>query len=60
LRQGEQIALKSDDITDVFGGLLIREYGYNYPVWFDGISRDTIRYSKHKAFSLKAGYTKNS
>lgn len=47
-------------ITDVFGGLLIREYGYNYPVWFDGISRDTIRYSKHKAFSLKAGYTKSS
>ena len=46
-------------ITDVFGGLLIREYGYNYPVWFDGISRDTIRYSKYKAFSLKAGYTKS-
>ncbi len=20
-------------ITDAFGGLLIREYGYNYPIW---------------------------
>jgi len=47
-------------ITDAFGGLLIREHGYNYPVWFDGVSRDTIRYSKHKAFSLKVGYTKSS
>jgi hypothetical protein len=47
-------------ITDAFGGLLIREYGYNYPLWIDGVSRDTIKYSKHKVFSLKAGYTKSS
>ena len=47
-------------ITDAFGGLLIKEYGYNYPVWIDGVSRAAIGYSKHKAFSLKAGYTKSS
>lgn len=47
-------------ITDAFGGLLIGEYGYNYPVWIDGVSRATIGFSRRKAFTLKADYTKNS
>ncbi len=47
-------------ITDAFGGLLIREYGYNYPIWIDGISRAAIGYSRRKALSLKDGYTKSS
>ena len=40
-------------ITDVFGGLLIRECGYNYPVWIDGVSRAEIGYSRREAFELK-------
>jgi len=47
-------------ITDVCGGLLIREYGYSYPVWIDGVSRAQIGFSPHKAFELKASYTKSS
>jgi hypothetical protein len=47
-------------ITDIFGGLLIREYGYNYPVWIDGVSRAQIGYSRNKAFELKDSYTKSS
>jgi hypothetical protein len=47
-------------ITDVFGGLLIKEYGYNYPVWVDGVSRAQIGYSRRKAFELKASYTQSS
>ena len=41
-------------ITDAFNGLLIREYGYNYPVWIDAVSRATIGYSRRKATSLKS------
>jgi hypothetical protein len=41
-------------ITDAFGGLLIRECGYNYPVWIDGVSRAAIGYSRRKATSLKS------
>ncbi len=37
-------------ITDVFGGLLIRKYGYNYPLWIDGVSRAAIANNKKKAF----------
>jgi hypothetical protein len=47
-------------IVDVFGGLLIRQYGYNYPVWIDGVSRAQIEYSPRKAFKLKGSYTKSS
>jgi hypothetical protein len=47
-------------ITDVFGGLLIRQNGYNYPVWINGVSRAKIGYSRRKAFELKASYTKSS
>lgn len=47
-------------ITDVFGGLLIKECGYNYPLWIDGVSRAQIGFSPHKAFELKASYTKSS
>ena len=44
-------------ITDAFDGLLTKEYGYNYPVWIDGVSRAEIGHSRHKASSLKADYT---
>ena len=47
-------------ITDVFGGLLIRQYGYNYPVWIDGVSRAQIGYGSRKAFELRDSYTKSS
>lgn len=43
-------------ITDIDGGLLIRERGYNYPFWIDGASRASIDYSKQKARELIALY----
>jgi hypothetical protein len=43
-------------ITDAFGGLVISERGYDYPLWFDGVSREKIGYSKRRAKSLKTGY----
>lgn len=36
-------------ITDVNGGILISEAGYNYPVWIGGKSRADIEYSRAKA-----------
>jgi len=43
-------------ITDVDGGLLISECGYNYPFWIDDASRAGIDYSKQKARELRALY----
>ena len=43
-------------ITDVDGGLLISECGYNYPFWIDAASRAGIDYSKQKARELIALY----
>jgi len=39
-------------ITDVDGGILISEFGYDYPVWIGAASRADIRYSRHKAVEL--------
>jgi len=40
-------------ITDIDGGLLIREYGYSYPCWIYDKSRADIGYSQQKALELK-------
>jgi len=40
-------------ITDFDGGILIREFGYSYPIWIDGNSRADIAYDKQKAKELK-------
>ena len=40
-------------ITDFNGGILIREFGYSYPIWIDGNSRVGIAYDKQKAKELK-------
>jgi len=39
-------------ITDVDGSLLIAQLSYNYPVWFDGISRADINYSEGRTKNL--------
>jgi prophage tail gpP-like protein len=39
-------------ITDLDGGLLIAQLSYNYPIWFDGVSRADINYSKGRAKNL--------
>ncbi len=44
-------------ITDLDGGLLISQCGYNYPVWVDGVSRSDICYSEQKAKNLMKFYT---
>jgi hypothetical protein len=47
--------LNDDDIymiTDAFGGLLIKDYGYSYPIWIDGKSRADIGHRKHNALRL--------
>lgn len=47
--------LNDDDIymiTDAFGGVLIKDYGYSYPIWIDGKSRADIGYRKDNALKL--------
>ncbi len=39
-------------ITDWNGGLLIAELNYNYPIWFEGVSRDDIDYGNQRAKDL--------
>jgi hypothetical protein len=39
-------------ITDVDGGLLIAQLSYNYPIWFDGVSRADINLSRQGAKDL--------
>ena len=39
-------------ITDFKGGLLIREFGYSYPLWIYDISRADIGYNQQKAKKL--------
>jgi len=39
-------------ITDIDGGLLIREYGYSHPLWIYDTSRAEIGYSQEKALEL--------
>jgi len=44
-------------ITDFEGDLLIREFGYAYPVRIDGMSRADIGSDQRKAQELKNLYT---
>lgn len=39
-------------ITDHEGGLLIKQGGYNYPVWIYDVSRVDIGHDSHKAQEL--------
>jgi len=36
-------------ITDIKDGLLISEFGYSYPIWIGGKSRQDIDFKKEKA-----------
>ena len=40
-------------ITDFNGGILIKEFGYSYPIWIDGETRASIAYDQQKAKKLK-------
>lgn len=39
-------------IADGFGGLLIQETGYTYPILIGDVSRDSIGHSEQKALEL--------
>ena len=39
-------------ITDVEGGLLIREFGHTYPLWIYDVSRADVGYDLRKAKEL--------
>jgi len=43
-------------ITDIEGGLLIRECGHSYPFWIYDKSRAEIAYSRKKAAKLRRMY----
>lgn len=43
-------------ITDIEGGILIRENGYSYPVMIYGVSRTDIAFNPQKAKRLKNRY----
>jgi len=44
-------------ITDFKDGLLIKQCNYNYPMWFNDISRTDIDHNREKAQKLlKFGY----
>jgi len=44
-------------ITDFEDGLLIKQCNYNYPMWFNDISRADIDHNRQKAQNLlKFGY----
>ena len=40
-------------ITDFGGGILIRKFGYDHPVWIYDVSRDEIGHDQKKAKQLK-------
>ena len=51
--------VKDDDIytiTDFEGGLLIREFGYTYPLWIYKVSRADMGYEQRKAKQLYRMY----
>jgi hypothetical protein len=51
--------VESDDIemiTDVKGGILIKECSYNYPVWIYDITRDEIGNDQKKAKKIRSHY----
>jgi hypothetical protein len=39
-------------VADAFGGLLIQQTGYTYPILIDDISRSDIENDQHKALNL--------
>lgn len=43
-------------LTDVYGGLLISERSYNYPVFIIDKNRQDINYNAQKALELKELY----
>jgi hypothetical protein len=43
-------------ITDIAGGILIREYGYSYPFMIYGVSRSDIDFDQRKAKQLRGQY----
>lgn len=40
-------------ITDFNDGILIKEFGYSYPIWVGGETRTSIEYDQRKAKKLK-------
>jgi hypothetical protein len=44
-------------ITDFEGGVLIREFGYDYPLWIYDISRADIEYDQQKAKKIYQMYS---
>ena len=47
-------------ITDVDGGLLVAHLSYDYPIWFDGISRNDIYHSRQEAKDLVDSLTSSN
>jgi len=47
-------------ITDVDGGLLVARLSYDYPIWFDGISRNDINYGRQEAKDLVDSLTSSN
>lgn len=43
-------------ITDIEGGILVREFDYTYPVWIYDVSRSAIGYNQKKAKQLLRQY----
>jgi hypothetical protein len=43
-------------ITDIEGGILVREFDYTYPVWIYDVSRAAIGYDQKKAKQLLRQY----
>jgi hypothetical protein len=43
-------------ITDFEGGILIREFGYGYPIWIYDVTMAEIGYDQKKAKKLKDQY----
>ncbi len=47
-------------ITDFGGGLVISEYGYDYPVWIYDATRASIGYSSNRALRLRKSTLQSS
>lgn len=47
-------------ITDMDGGLLVARLGYDYAIWFDGISRNDVNYSRQEAKDLVDSLTSSN
>ena len=53
---GNARAVSVSSITDFDGGLLIKTFDYNSPIWLYDISRADIEYSQKKAKELMRQY----